>query len=190
MPGARELDASSRPRLAGEGVAHLVAEAAHGDQSAWNALVDEFGGMVWATTRVHRLGDGDAADVVQSTWLRLAEQLHRIEDPPRVGAWLATAARRECLAVIGRVGRLIAHADDLPDLPSDAPQPSDRVIDRQDAVRVRDALERLGPRDRALLRMLTVDPTPSYEEISAALGMARGSIGPARARVLARLGEW
>jgi RNA polymerase sigma factor (sigma-70 family) len=175
--------------MAGDDAARLVAGAADGDQGAWNALVDEFGAMVWAITRGHRLGGADAADVVQTTWLRLVENLHRIDDPGRVGAWLATTARRECLTVIRRLARLAPYGDALSDAPSDAPDPDARLIGEQDAIAVRAALTRLGPRDRALLRMLAADPAPSYDEIGAALDMAVGSIGPTRARALARLGN-
>ena len=46
---------------------------------------------------------------------------------------------------------------------------------------------RLRESDQALLLLLVSDPAPSYEEISAALAMPVGSIGPTRARALARL---
>ena len=67
-----------------------------GDEAAWAAIVDRFSGLVWSTARSHRLSNADAADVVQLTWLRLVEHLDRINDPERLGAWLATTARREC----------------------------------------------------------------------------------------------
>jgi len=38
--------------------------------------------------------------VVQSTWLKLLEHLGDLRSPELVGAWLATTARRECLAVL------------------------------------------------------------------------------------------
>jgi RNA polymerase sigma factor (sigma-70 family) len=188
MPAAsaRRPKATTR-RLAGEDVARLVARAGDGEQQAWNELVDEFGGVVWAATRAHRLRGADAADVFQTTWLRLIESLDRIEDPTCLGPWLATTARRECLKVIARTSRLIPRGDDLPDLPSDAPQPEERLLSEQRAHAVRAALGRLAPRDRALLRMLAAEPAASYEEIAAALGMEVGSIGPTRARALARL---
>jgi RNA polymerase sigma factor (sigma-70 family) len=135
------------------------------------------------------LSEADAADVVQTTWLRLVEHLDRIGDPSRLGSWLATTARRECLGVNRRAARCIPRGEELPDLPVDAPRPSERLISEHNAVAVRAALERLGPRDRALLRMLTVEPTPSHEEISVALDLAVGSIGPKRARALTRLSE-
>jgi RNA polymerase sigma factor (sigma-70 family) len=178
---------TGRPRLASGDVAQLVGRAADGDQGAWNALVEQYGAMVWAIARGHRLSGADAADVVQTTWLRLVESLHRIDDPVRVGAWLATTARRESLAAIRRAARLVPYGDDLPDPPSEAAHADERLIAELDAMLVREALARLGPRDRALLRMLAAEPAPSYEEIGAALGMAVGSIGPTRARALARL---
>jgi RNA polymerase sigma factor (sigma-70 family) len=187
MANESRHDRNSRGRLAGDRVALLVARAADGDQAAWNALIDEFGGVVWATTRAHRLSDADAADVFQTTWMRLVENLGGIRDPTRLGAWLATTARHESLSVIRRALRMIPRSDDLPDLPSDDPHAAERLSAEQNAIDVRIALERLGLRDRALLRMLAADPTPSYAEIGAALGIAIGSIGPMRARALTRL---
>jgi RNA polymerase sigma factor (sigma-70 family) len=178
---------TTRLRRPSDQVARLLTRAASGDQAAWNALIDEFGGLVWAITRAHRLNAADAADVFQTTWMRLVENLDRIQDPARLGGWLATTARRESLRVIRRAARLIPRPDDLPDLPSDTPHPAQRLIRNQNAVALQTALERLGPRDRVLLRMLAAEPTPSYAEISAALGIAIGSIGPMRARAFNRL---
>lgn len=187
MESARTQETTSRPRLAGNDVARLVTRAADGEHGAWNALVDEFGAVVWATARAHRLNGADAADVFQTTWLRLVENIGSIRDPSSVGAWLATTARRQSLAVIRGAARVVPLGDDLPDLPSDAPDAAERLVSRQNADAVRAALARLDPRDRRLLRMLAAEPAPSYEEISAALGMPVGSIGPTRARALTRL---
>ena len=93
------------------GLNELVRAAAEGDQQAWDALVDRFAGLVWAIARAHRLSPADAADVSQTTWLRLVEHLGRIRDPERVGAWLAATARHECLRVIRHAGRFVADGD-------------------------------------------------------------------------------
>src|SRR5438034_5099746 len=92
-------------RSAGATLEDLVRGAAAGDQAAWNELVERFQGLVWATSRSYRLSRADAADVAQTTWLRLVEHLDRIHDPERLGAWLATTARRECLRHIRLHGR-------------------------------------------------------------------------------------
>src|SRR5213080_2918328 len=85
----------------------LVRAAAGGDQAAWDALVDRFASLVWSVARAHRLSAADAADVSQTTWLRLAEHIDRLRDPERVAGWLATTTRNECLKVLRLSGRQI-----------------------------------------------------------------------------------
>src|SRR5580693_3914756 len=89
----------------------LVTAAADGDKAAWDALVQRFSGLVWSITRAYRLSRADAADVSQTTWLRLAEHIDKIDNPDRVGAWLATAARRECLQHIRTSARTVPTED-------------------------------------------------------------------------------
>jgi RNA polymerase sigma factor (sigma-70 family) len=165
----------------------LVRAAAAGDRAAWNLLVERFTGLLWSIARAHRLAEPDAADVVQTTWLRLVEHLERIAEPDRVGAWLATTARRECLRTIRARGRLVPVDDEgLPDLVSDAPPELGLVLAERDTSVWR-AFSLLSERCRTLLRILMADPAPSYEEVSAALELPIGSIGPTRGRCLERL---
>ncbi len=165
----------------------LIRAANAGDEAAWGTIVDRFAGLIWATTRAHRLSTPDAADVTQTTWLRLIENLDRIQDPERLGAWLATTARHECLRLIRLRGR------ELPiDERSVFDAPTDHHLDRRLLTRERDsalqrALATIGERCQALLRLLASVEPPSYEEIGAALGMPVGAIGPTRARCLEKL---
>ena len=80
-----------------ENVRELVHAANNGDSSAWKLLVEHFSGLIWSVARGFGLNHADAGDVLQTTWLRLAEHLGRIENPERVGAWLATTARHEAV---------------------------------------------------------------------------------------------
>ena len=185
--GPRSRPADLRRRLASEEVAALVRSAAAGDKRSWDALVEEFGRLIWAVARAHRLHDADAADVAQATWLRLFEHLDRLTDPSRVGAWLATTARRECLRVLREHQRHLPWGDDVPERESpDTPPGAALLAGERDEALWR-GFSRLRPSDQALLRLLTADPPPAYEEISAALGMPIGSIGPTRQRALERL---
>jgi RNA polymerase sigma factor (sigma-70 family) len=172
-------------RPAGE-IGALVVRAARGHQDAWTALVDEFGGLVWSVARAHRLGDADAADVVQTTWLHLVEHLGSLRDPSRIGPWLATTARHESLRAIRRQTRAVPSDDPFDHLVGAADIETTLAMVERDQI-LWAALEQLGERDRALLRMLVADPRPSYEEIGAALDMPVGSIGPTRARCLRKL---
>lgn len=174
-------------RLHNEEVARLVGAAAGGNQQAWKRLVDEYDGLLWAVARAHRLSDAYAADVVQTTWLRLVEHLGALREPEHLGAWLATTARRECLRALRLGQRQIPTEQEVFDR-----EPSCGSVDAELMVAERDstlweAFGRLPARDQALLRLLVADPAPSYEEIGAALDMPIGSIGPTRMRCLRRL---
>jgi DNA-directed RNA polymerase specialized sigma24 family protein len=71
--------------------------------------------------------------------------------------------------------------------PADDAGPETAAVRRDQQVLVRRAVDTLPPRQRALLGLLVSSPPVSYEEISAGLGIPVGSIGPTRARILARL---
>jgi len=166
----------------------LVLAARRGDESAWEGLVSEFAGLVWSIARAHRLDAADAADVSQTTWLRLAENLDRIREPRRVGAWLAATARHECLRTVRRAGREVPAGEVEPE-PAQASGPSaaDRLFRTERDAALWQGFGGLSESCQSLLRILMGDPAPSYEEVSEALDMPVGSIGPTRARCLERL---
>jgi RNA polymerase sigma factor (sigma-70 family) len=174
-------------RLTGDEVALLVESAATGDRHAWGALVREFSGMVRAVARAHRLSEADAADVAQATWLKLFEHLDRISDPTRVGAWLATTARRECLRLLRGAHRQVLYGDDAPYCESVESPADDALLTAERDLALWRCFGRLRGTDQALLGLLLAESRPAYEEIAAALAMPIGSIGPTRARALDRL---
>ncbi len=104
MLAAQEVDSS--------GVAGLVRRAADGDLAAWDRLVDKFARLIWSITAEFKLVESDAADVAQTTWLRLLEHIDRIEYPDRVGSWLAATARNECLRSLAARKRVVLGHDD------------------------------------------------------------------------------
>ncbi len=170
-----------------DGVTQLVHAAAAGDEHAWNTLVDRFSNLVWSVIRAHRLNGADAADASQTTWLRLVEHLDTLKDPARVGAWLATTARHECLRALRCSGRQIPMGEDMPEPVCEDPELDAALLRGERDAELWEAFGRLPARDQSLLRMLVADPSPSYQEIAAALEMPIGSIGPTRARCLQRL---
>ena len=179
---------TAAPSTGGADVAALLAQAADGSQDAWDAIVRRFERLVWAVARSYRLDSADAADVVQTTWLRLVEHLTRINDPERLGAWLATTARREALRVARRSGREQLDGDDeLAAVPDATASVEESLLSSErDAVVLR-AVRRLDERCQRLLRVLSASPPPRYDAVAEALGMPIGSIGPTRGRCLQRL---
>jgi RNA polymerase sigma factor (sigma-70 family) len=167
------------------GLDHLVRAARAGDAGAWSTLVDKFTARIRCVARRHRLRAPDVEDVVQTTWLRLLEHIDGVKEPSAVGAWLETTARRESLRIV-RSGRLEELVDEEPAAAA-APVDEQRLAAAERRTALATALERLPSRDRALLALLVAEPARSYAEISDWLDMPIGSIGPTRARCLARL---
>ena len=181
-----------------EEAGRLVRAAAAGDSAAWEAIVENFSGLVWAVARGYGLGPADVADVFQTTWLRLVEHLDRIASPERVGAWLATTARRESLRMVRGSARAVpAEHTTLVSLGQvDEHTPEQAVLDTEQAMldserdrQMLRAFADLSARCQQLLRVLTATPPPSYAEAAAALDMPVGSLGPTRARCLGQLRE-
>jgi RNA polymerase sigma factor (sigma-70 family) len=178
-------------------VAMLVDRAAGGDQSAWNAIVDEYAGLLRSVVRGFRLTDGQAADAVQTTWLRLVEHLADLREPEHLAGWLRTTARRACLHIIRQSGReqLVdcdedrARASVARFQDPDRDSPEVVALRSEQRMLVRRALDDLPDRQRQLMDLLLASPPVSYRDISTRLDMPIGSIGPTRSRILAHLRE-
>lgn len=170
-------------------IALLVRLAARGDLQAWERIVDQYSKLIWSITVEYRLVESDAADVAQTTWLRLFEHIDRIQYPDRVGSWLAATARNECLRYLAARKRVILghDADDLEEAHAPGADVDERLLAAERDQTVRDAMSRLPERWQQLLEMLMADPPVPYTEISDQLGLPVGSIGPTRGRCLARL---
>jgi RNA polymerase sigma factor (sigma-70 family) len=169
-------------------VAGCVRRAAAGDKDAWDEIVGSFSGLVWTVANGHRLGPTDTAEVMQTTWLRLLENLDRIREPERLGGWLATTARRESLRMLRLRGRELPTDDEaaIDNGAGSVPGPEQAVLDRDRDRRLWSAFDRLNDRCRQLLHLVIV-VQPPYSEVSAAMDMPIGSIGPTRQRCLERL---
>lgn len=169
--------------------AELVERALHDDDAAWDQLVQLYSALVRAVTRQFRLCDADAADVVQTTWLRLLEHIGQINDGSRVGPWLATTARRECLRVVAQRKRIVLSGDEC-DFDYAGPEEAgvdEAMLTAERATAVTQAVAQLPPRWRDIMTLLSVDPPVPYEQISQTLQIPIGSIGPTRRRCLRRL---
>ena len=174
---------------AGLDVAGLVKHASAGDTWAWERLIDQYGRLVWSITREFKLAESDAADVFQTTWMRLIEHIDRLDRPDRVGSWLAATARNECLRSLASHKRLVLVPEEVAfDGPAThEPEVDEALLADERAQTVREAMAHLPPRWQRLLELLMADPPASYAEISDELGLPVGSIGPTRGRCLARL---
>jgi RNA polymerase sigma factor (sigma-70 family) len=170
-------------------VTPLVQAAVAGDSVAWDRLVDRYAPLVRSVIWSFRLPYKDAEDANQMVWLALVEHLGRIREPRALPGWIVTTTRRECLSLLQSTRRSVP-IDVCESHSAMWAAESDHEDDYWRAER-RSALWRgvadLPDRQRELMVLLLADPPLSYDEISARLGIPRGSIGPTRARALRRL---
>jgi RNA polymerase sigma factor (sigma-70 family) len=168
-------------------VATLLKAAAEGDQSAWDALVERYARLVWSVVRGFRLDDAAAHDVFQTVWLRLVEHVDRIREPERLPGWLSMTAKNECIRVLKRQRRQIPS-----DFEFDVADPTSKdfaepLIDLEALGVAMEAFEQLSPEHQQLMRLLCADPPLDYETIASIIDRPIGSIGPTRARCIAKL---
>jgi DNA-directed RNA polymerase specialized sigma24 family protein len=168
----------------------LLHAAADGDTAAWDALVERYNGLVWAVvrglptespttprTRPRRRGcDSSRSSATSAT--------------PRASApgWQPRRGTSACASSASGSATCSRTAFDLPDEDALSALDAGLLTRERDSALWR-AFAKLGARCQALLRLLIADPPPSYDEISAALDMPVGSIGPTRGRCLERLRE-
>jgi RNA polymerase sigma factor (sigma-70 family) len=168
----------------------LVARAQDGDQHAWDAIVDRYAPLVWSICNRYRLSRPDIDDVGQTVWLLLVEQIGNLRQPAALPGWLATTTQRECFRVLRAARRYDSFGSPVD---SQMSQEEAGTVIEQEVIAaelngaLRAAFTELPPRCRTLLSMLISDPPHSYADISAALRIPVGSIGPQRARCLERL---
>jgi RNA polymerase sigma factor (sigma-70 family) len=169
-------------------VADLLLRIGNGDAAAWDEIFRRYEKLVSTTIRSFRLQEADRLDATQMTWLRLAENSHRVQFPERLGGWLVTTAQRECLRILRRQAE--SRVDLVDRIPATEEDPSAGPEQRAiDADTVRKLIAELPPRQQALARMLYTDHPRSYAEVARTTGLPPGAIGPTRARAIRQLRE-
>jgi RNA polymerase sigma factor (sigma-70 family) len=176
------------PAGAVNSIAVLLSGVSHGDPESWDELLRRYHKLVSATVRSFRLQEADVLDAVQVTWLRLAENADRIQFAERLGGWLVTTARRECLRILRQAKAAPALIDVAEGNVADpSTGPEQRVVDADTTQTVWRLVEELSPVQRAVLRKLFTDQPRPYAEIARIIRIPPGAIGPTRARALRQL---
>jgi RNA polymerase sigma factor (sigma-70 family) len=167
----------------------LVEACLAGRKDAWDALVEQYGRLVYSVLYKCRVNGTDAEDLFQTTFTLLFRNLARLRDQQRLSAWLITTAKREAWRMHRYRARQGASSQDQVEQEPAAATPDETAAEELQ-LNIRKALTTLGGSCERLLRALFfADGEPSYEEISRRLEIPVGSIGPTRARCFKKLQE-
>jgi RNA polymerase sigma factor (sigma-70 family) len=166
----------------------LVEACLSGHQDAWVELIARYSRLVLAIPRRYGLGEEDAHDVFQSVFAFLVGRLSSVRDRDSLAKWLITTTHRTAWRHMQQQGPSSTVPLDGLGAPDEALPPPELAMRWEQQHALRQALRRLGGRCEELLTALYLaEPQPGYDEIARRLGIPRGSIGPTRARCLARL---
>jgi RNA polymerase sigma factor (sigma-70 family) len=169
----------------------LLDACLRGEQTAWDLLVDRYAALIYSVPLRFGFGEADAADVFQAVCVTLFENLGNIRAPKGLAAWIITTTSRQCIALARQRNRELARraSGDTPELLDPEPLPDEELLalERKQIVRV--AISQLSSPCRELISTLFSDAPrrATYDQVARDLDMSPNSLGPTRARCLARL---
>jgi RNA polymerase sigma factor (sigma-70 family) len=159
----------------------LLRRCRSGDAEAWAVLVGRYERLVFSVALRNGVSWEEAGDVTQTTFIALLDAIDNLREDERLGSWLMTVARRQAWRSRRR-HEWVTGPVDQPGAAADA------IEDWERLEWLHAGLHQLGDPCRELLTALYLDSdSPSYAAIAPRLNRAVGSIGPLRARCLARL---
>lgn len=146
-----------------------------------------YGQLVYSIPRRYGLDAEACDDVFQEVFSILVRQLPGIRRQSALPKWFITTTHRVCRQWFARNRQPPMEAPEALDEPAPPPE---LALRWERLHLVRQALRRLGGRCEELLAALYTDQGPvRYDEIAGKLDLPIGSIGPMRARCLAKLLE-
>ncbi|AOS65855.1 RNA polymerase sigma factor [Actinoalloteichus hymeniacidonis] len=176
----QELDGHER-----HGACLIAARA--GDRDALNALVADLTPVVWRIARSQGLAKVAAEDVTQTVWLLLLRNLHSMDEPRALVAWLITTTRREAIRAVRGDRQSSLPAEMLEEVATTRHLPEPEVLRRDRDRQLWDAFHRLSARCQMVLSLTVLAGRVEYQGVAQALEIPRGSVGPTRGRCLTHL---
>lgn len=168
----------------------LIGKCQKGDEQAWHELIDLVGPVIFSICKKSRLSRDESFDIFGRVSLQLVNSIHRLKSPEKVMSFVATITRRQIYNFY-RDLRVVDYLDDqiLQAVPDQSGETPEKIYNLTWQRRIlMEAMKGLSERDYRLVKMLFFDPDePSYKEIASRLKMPVSSIGPVRAKVLAKL---
>ncbi len=177
----------------GESDRDLILRCRQGSAGAWHQVLNRYERLVYSIPLRYGLSRDDAADVAQITFTILIQNMDNLAEDSRLGAWLATVARRHTWRFMKRNQRETASerlegADIAESVVLLGKSDADSIEHWDLSVWLDAGLSQISERCRKLLLALYFLPEqPSYAEVAEQMGMPLGSVGPTRARCLERL---
>jgi RNA polymerase sigma factor (sigma-70 family) len=170
--------------------AELVRGCLESREESWNALVQKYQNLVFSIPLRYGLRREEAADIFQSVFLNLLEQLPKLREAKALPKWLIQVTAHQCYQWKRQSGRLVSEGDAEGSL-AELAVPAEMELnfrEFQESRILREAVDHLPQNCRTLVHMLFFEePSRPYQQVAESLGLATGSIGLLRQKCLENL---
>ena len=171
-------------------IAELVKRCRKGDKQAWSELMKRVSPVIFSICRTMRLSREESFDVYGQVSYLLLTNLNKLRSPEKLLSYVSTTTKREVYALSKR-SKFFEYMQDTELLEQSDPNhatPDELYRISKNKEILMKAMAMLPQRDYDLLRILFFESgEPDYEKASAMLDIPVSSIGPTRARSLAKL---
>jgi RNA polymerase sigma-70 factor (ECF subfamily) len=158
--------------------AEAVRECLAGDRQAFRHLVNRYQTRALAHARALVGGEAGAADAAQEAFLDAFRSLARFDLEREFYPWFYVLLRNRCFKQRSRPGTrhlgVLASDHEQESAPATEPEAAGGAS-REEALDLRRAISRLDPSDRELVLLKHLEGW-TYEELSARLGIPRGTV--------------
>jgi len=167
VPGSTDLAEAPDPVL--------VAAFQAGHEAAFDVIVTRHQRHVYQICYRFAHNHEDAADLAQDVFVRAYRGLKKFKGDSALGTWLYRVAVNTSLNKVAVKKPIMEPLDAAPRLETRGEHPDAALMRGEDAVRVRNAIRRLPPRQRATLVLRMYRELP-HEQIAEILGSSVGAV--------------
>lgn len=152
---------------------YLVAMALGGDPEAFAALVERYDRAVYhlAYRTLHDVEE--ARDATQEAFFKAFRSLRTFKPGAKFSTWIFAITYHACCDRLNRRKRY--STEELPDRADAAPGPESQAIALDEARRLREAIDALPEKYRAVITLYHLQGR-QYDEIAAVLGLPMGTV--------------
>jgi RNA polymerase sigma-70 factor (ECF subfamily) len=151
----------------------LIARTLAGDGDAFGTLVDRYERAVYHLAYRTLRDAEDAKDATQEAWVKAYRALASFRPGAKFATWIFTICYRVCCDRLAKRKRFTGA--EIPDVADPGPGPAAAFEAREDAERLRAAIERLPEKYRVVITLFHLQGK-QYEEIARVLGLPLGTV--------------
>jgi len=146
-----------------------------GDENSLKQLFEHFYGRIYATVMAITRDHQAAEDLTQEAFIRGFNQITKLREPSRFGAWLGSIATNLARDYLKKEKRFVWTSDIEQGNPSSQPSVEEQLLEREKVATLREALRTLPPEQHQVVILYYYYET-RVEDIASFCGISAGTV--------------